>query len=187
MNKKYIKKVLFAASTFSLVCAPVTNIISTNQNDSTTDVKNNPFKISKKSNLNDFDKTSISSTLNLNDGYSDLPPNALFASPIFPLSDSQEGYDISGQSNDKTSSFDDSSTQSYGAATRYLSVESVSLTSIHTIDKFIPYLGYSANHSQDIDELLLQNNNKMSISQLLKHNNLFAKKPYFSFLQKAYT
>lgn len=134
--------------------------------------------------LNNSNKTKHSSTFT--DGYSGLNPNALFASPIFPLSNDQQGYDISGQSNN-TSSFESDNISVNDGSTRYLSVQSVALTSVNTIDKFIPYLGYSAAELQDVNNLLWENNNKMSISQLLKHDGLFASKPYFSFLQKVYS
>lgn len=118
------------------------------------------------------------------DEYSGLNPNALFASPIFPLSDSKEGYDISGESNNTLPLQKNKSLRSGG--TNYLSVDSISLDSVHTVDKFIPYLGYSAAELQDVNDLLWENDNKMSISELLKYDDLFATKPYFSFLQKVY-
>ncbi len=121
----------------------------------------------------------------LNNGVSGLKPSALFASPIFPLSDSQEGYDISGKSN-KTSFLNNNKSSLSGGATKYLSIDRVSLVSIHTVGKFIPYFGYSASREEDVTNLLIQNNNKMPLSELIRYDDLFAREPYLSFLQKTY-
>ncbi len=161
LKENYISKFIKIATLFSAVtCVQVAPIIG------------------------DFTNTATSNQV-LSYEYSGLKPSALFASPIFPLSDSQEGYDISGESN-KTSFLNNNKSSLSGGATKYLSIDSVSLASVHTTDKFILYLGYSAAELQDVNNLLWENHNKMSISELLKHDGLFAKKPYFSFLKKAY-
>ncbi len=174
-------KKLFKVLASTLMCAtPITPVYITIG----AQVAPNCFTCGSHSQSVDFNKTNFSSALN--GGYSGLNPNALFASPIFPLSDSQEGYDISWGESNETSPFSNNNQSLYAGTTKYLSVNNVSLTSVHTVDKFIPYLGYSAAELQDVNNLLWENENKMSISELLKYDDLFATKPYFSFLQKVY-